>query len=100
MAGRTGTPRDRVDDWLTHAAALILWDSFLVVGRPGGLMHCELIAKNCEVTAPAPGRDGSEEVLNGVTGEVRLLQQQVIQVVHAEGDEEVVEIRRGTRGTQ
>ena len=40
------------------------------------------------------------EVHNGVTGEVRLLQQQVVQVGHAEGDEEVVEIRRGTRGAQ
>ena len=39
-------------------------------------------------------------VENGDTGEVRLLQQQVAQMVHDEGDEEVVELRRGTRGTQ
>ena len=73
---------------------------FLVVGRPGGLQHWELIAENCKATAPAPGRDGAVRVENGVTGEVRLLQQQVVQMVHAKGDEEVVELRRGTRGTQ
>ena len=71
-----------------------------MVGYPGGLQHWELIAENCEVTAPAPGRDGAVQVLNGVTGEVRLLQQQVVEVVHAEGDEEVVELRRGTGGTR
>ena len=63
-------------------------------------MHWELNAENCQVTAPAPVRDVSVEVLNEVTGEVRLLQEQVVQCVHAEGDENVVEVRRGTMGTQ
>ena len=35
-----------------------------------------------------------------VTGEVRHLQQQVIQFVHEDGDEDCVEVRRGTPGTQ
>ena len=69
---------------------------FLVVGRPGGLQHWELIAEGCEV----PGTGDAGCVENGDTGEVRLLQQQVVEMVHDEGDEEVVELRRGTRGTQ
>ena len=71
-----------------------------MVSGPGRQMHWELIAENCQVTTPAPGRKGSEEVLNEVTGEVRLLQEQVVQFVHAEGDEDMMEVRRGTPVTQ
>ena len=71
-----------------------------MVSRHDGQVYWELVAENCQVIAPAPGMDGSVEVRNGVTGEVRHMQQQVIQFVHEDGDEDCVEVRRGTQGTQ
>ena len=46
------------------------------------------------MTVPVPGSGDALRVENGDTGEVRVLQQQVVEVVH---DDEVVELRRGTQ---
>ena len=71
-----------------------------MVSRHDGQVYWELVASNCQVTPPAPGMDGSVEVLNPDTGEVRHLQQQVIEFVHEDGDEDCVEVRCDTQGTQ
>ena len=65
-----------------------------MIGRPGGQHHWQLVAEGCEVTVPVPGSGDALRVENGDTGEVRVLQQQVVEVVH---DDEVVELRRGTQ---
>ena len=63
-----------------------------MIGRPGGEHHWQLLAEGRDVTVPRPGSGHSLQVEIGDTGEVRVLNETIVEVIP---DEDVVELRRG-----
>ena len=63
-----------------------------MIGWPGGEHHWQLLAEGRDVMVPWPGSGHSLQVEVGDTGEARVLNEQIVEVIP---DKDVVEIRRG-----
>ena len=66
---------------------------YLIIGRPGHEHYWQLLAEGQDMTPPRPGSSYPLQLEVGDTGELRALNEDIVEVVDV--DDDIVELRRG-----